>query len=660
MANKYRVPVLGHFCWQEPVKSMGLNAAPTSGRVKGDRYIVAPDTPENGDPWSGHANEIAWFDGADWNFDAPDNGWKCFVDNLETFFTYDFSESSWIKEQLSTLVLGLPTDGIFTDGLLDFSSETSGTNAIDDINEVLKDIAPPNAESLSGKVLVDNVSFVSGKLPTGLPADYYVGVTANGATINTIIHQNNLTLSSPDTNKCFNWGDKGFLKVKHIDGVAAIAEVAILDIPANFVEPDPGNPRAETQTLSLWDNPGTGDTPTDAIIPFHDTTAVGTLQVLSCGGYKGELGTTPIFNMWQKMTARINVTTLPAGYNGFKLAHDGLSSDQESAQYDVYYDNNTDVLSFSVPPTIVEKAINSSKYISGVRYYSSGDTFDVAFTGNNLFKNCYSASMLARHKFEACSANTDIPPSGSYDVNDTLPVTGVVTINRGSYYDLDTRLTAYLYHPWKTQLSLETPSENRMVCTYDNVSTDVAESFRDENHRLDPASDYDSAILLPGSITGQWNSQNPLAASDALVYNQRVQLAAIDLSGNLPIGPNYTVGRDVVQQYCRAFYKNEANSNVSLTLTNLNIANIGEVGNGDVNVEIKLPTQTGWLDAGKAYSSALFTGIDGDGCKTPASTGSILSLTFGTFTTANSGQMIIVRITFRNTNQSITALSVNW
>lgn len=667
--TKYRVPVLETFCWQEPVIRMDLNVAPGSGMAKGDRYIVASGA---SDDWAGHENDIAWWNGSAWEFDSPENGWKVFNNGFdgatnddESFYRYDLTDLAWVKDQLAAFELGTPSDGSLSDGLLDFTTETPAVDAIDEINEVLKDVAPPDAESLAGKVLTDNVSWVSGKFPTGLDNDYYQGeiggtaVGANNILVTKIIHQNNLRLQTPDTNKCFNKGDSGLLIVKHTDGETAEADVATLDIVANFVEPAPGSPREPTQTLTNWNETGDGDACTNGEVDFSNTTAVGNLKILSCGGYTGEDGLTPIFNMWQKMTAEINITTLQPGYNAFKLVHD-LPADQESELYEVWYDNNTDALSFSVSPTIVFNAYHGTnvKYISGVRYYTDGDTFDVAFTGANLFKNCYRTDVVARYRFEACNADINIGPNPTHHVDDTFAVAETVTINRSNYYDLDARLTAYLFHPWKTLSGVQTSSENRMVCTYGSVSTDTYEYFRDENHRL-LVEDYDT---VPGNIIGQWTSANVLINGNALVYNQRVQYPNVNLTGSLPVGPNYSTGFTGDQVYCRAFYKNESNSGVGLTLNGINVnTDIGEVGSGNINVEVKLPGNSHWLDAGKDYNIVTFDpDVDGSGCKEVASTGSFLSITFGGRYTVDSGNMIIVKITFRNTTSSITSMNVDW
>lgn len=69
--SQYRVPVLEQYAYQPAVISQTLNTPPGSP-VKGDRYIVGA-APTGA--WAGKALQIAWYDGAAWQFDAPAAGW---------------------------------------------------------------------------------------------------------------------------------------------------------------------------------------------------------------------------------------------------------------------------------------------------------------------------------------------------------------------------------------------------------------------------------------------------------------------------------------------------------------------------------------------------------------------------------------------------------
>lgn len=87
MAWTYRVPVLETFSWQEPVISIA--DSPSSFR-KGDRFIVGQN-PIN--EFTGHTNDIAWFDGTDWKFDVPSDGHTLFI--ISESLQYQFVNGEW-------------------------------------------------------------------------------------------------------------------------------------------------------------------------------------------------------------------------------------------------------------------------------------------------------------------------------------------------------------------------------------------------------------------------------------------------------------------------------------------------------------------------------------------------------------------------------------
>lgn len=86
---EYRVPILEQFEFQQPVLDKDLSTPPASP-AKGDRYIVA--TGGSGD-WDGKDDNIAWYDGAAWQFDAPREGMLVFVDDEKKHYRY--RNSAW-------------------------------------------------------------------------------------------------------------------------------------------------------------------------------------------------------------------------------------------------------------------------------------------------------------------------------------------------------------------------------------------------------------------------------------------------------------------------------------------------------------------------------------------------------------------------------------
>jgi len=526
--------------------------------------------------------------------------------------------------------LGLPTDGTYLDGLLPFDGSTLTADAVDAINEVLTNLAPDPPDSLAGTNLVGNRTMYTGKLPSGLSNSWYQDGESAGDTISRVIIQDSIILSSANPSTRFRNGNEGTLVASHREGAGGLATVAILDIESNFDDSVLG---PNLQDLSTWDTQGIGDPCTDAVVNF--TNGKGNLEVTRCGWHND-------FDAWQRMNARFNVSNLDEGYNSFRMTH-SIPPDESTNIYKLWYDDDTNALSFSTLPSISEGVISSNKYLSGVKYYSLGDTFIVSYVGEHVYKKCYHVSNVSKYTFDGSSEQT-VNPVGVPSVSGSISASGTVTIDQPNYYSLDARLTASLYHPWKSTVSQSSPSANMLVWTYGNVSTDLIEYFRDENYRL-PNGSYDS---VPGSITGVWDSTQTLSNGEALVYNNKSQYPNVDFTSTLPAGnPDYTLGFSGDQHYFRAFYDSNAHSNVTFDMNGL--SHLSASGTGNLNLHIKLPSQTGWLDAGVPYNAAIFTGIDGDGCQV-SKTSSSITLTFGTFSTAFSGYMVILRATFRNTS----------
>lgn len=82
---KYRVPVLETFSFQPPVLDKDLTAPPATPS-KGDRYIVGGSA--TGD-WATHDKDIAYYDGAAWQFDTPAEGWITWVSDEDLFYKHN-------------------------------------------------------------------------------------------------------------------------------------------------------------------------------------------------------------------------------------------------------------------------------------------------------------------------------------------------------------------------------------------------------------------------------------------------------------------------------------------------------------------------------------------------------------------------------------------
>jgi len=521
-------------------------------------------------------------------------------------------------------VLGIPADGTYSDGLLSFTPVTQVRNAIDDLNEVLSYLAPSPPAALSG-TLTDNITTYSGKISVNTLnlIDYSAGDTA------VVSYNAALTLTAPNSTK-FDEADIGTLACYMDDAL-----VESYDLAAAFVEGE----RAGAQSYP------------------PDESATGYVDVLTAGWYND-------FPMWQKGTARLQIgatygnSDMAGGEHNFTMKH-GSDATNETQ---LYYDPESGRPYSVETPTIAENS-KVVRYLSGVQFYTTDATFDVSGSCDRVFEYTYIDSPI---RFTMTGINTlDMAwVDASVDnVHSPIPywddVLGffskTITINDANEISLDARLTVNPRDPKGSGTTIQTASANRLIDTYGTNSTTVRDYFNDENRRQ-PSGSFDT---VPAGVTGQWDSTAVLTDGNAQVVSGQVIYPVTNWSsGYLPAQGGSTDYSGFVEEqvYFRTMYESGAPHFAgSLKITGIVWADLGV----DVDLELRLPTETGWLDMSVAYNAGSFTGAHGDGVMTSYSQlGDVLTInwTVGSKTTANSGYMYIVRILMKNMNEPITEL----
>lgn len=526
-----------------------------------------------------------------------------------------------------------------------------GTYTHQQIDVILADLAPADAESLDGKALTVNGSLpmYTGYLSAGGPS-YEAGYGA-GSQVSYIVRTASFSLRTPNTSTAINLGDQGALRVK-VNGV----EQDSFDLAAVFNQDEKNGNQSYPATAA-------------------GTSTGGMIDIVSVGKYNN-------FRAYQKVVADVilSAAALSEGYNSIQLVHD-LSSDQNSALFKVFWDTDSGANPSASTPTVQIDTLSSSKWLSGVRYLSTNDWISVGVVGSNLFNNVYAATPLSLSNFtgvptfnvppaDAAVTGLSNPPAKGQTMTVTakrlqLTTTGVCNWN--------TRLTCTPSDPYGNYTATTSASQNMLVSTYADgaagSSDDRNEYFRDEYYRLPLTFDSSSTSA---TLTGQWNSQTALTSGNAQCYfdstgtSHALVYPAINFSAAgvyLPAQTaNYT-GFTGNQQYLRGFIPTSNKTSVALTLGGVT-AGIGVLGTGDINVEIKLPTQTGWLDCASPYSSAAGVVSDGLGCLSgsPVVGGgnTTLNLTFGGKTTGDSGGRMYLRITLRNSARTVKSVTTNW
>ena len=577
-------------------------------------------------------------------------------------YRWNNNTSSWeaITSTFSLTVTEIDNDPIGTDIDKLVFVQPEDSVYIDQTNNIAY-IGPPEApKSLdSQSLIISGTTLYTGRLSQS-NVNYKSGDPA-GSLVNYIIRDGVFVVNTPDTSERCDFGDEGTLVV-YLNGTA----IATADLAANFSESN----REGNQDISSYNSQGTGDSMTSGVVGFvGSASGKGNLTILSVGMYNN-------FKFYQKWTARINFTDASIfrqGYNEIYLAHEGISPVQNSNKLDIFYDSDTGYdPSISVSPTITEDT-PVYKNLSGVKFYTTGSSWDLDLAAIDCFDNVYHSSNapLELYGWPGMSTTTiaynDSHVSGVSsppDIGETMTVSNWNLVQGPGGDSLDARITVRPRDPYGTYTAVQTPSDSIIISACSNNSTSLVEHFCDENYRLKNGS-YDT---IPSAITGQWDSTQSLSSYDSgnglEVYNNELYFPTLDFSGTLPSGnPDYSsLASETNKIYIRAFKDTSAShSNGILRITGISKT---QLYNRDIRVYIKAPTQTGWLDLTRDYNFATFTGADDDGCWVgrDVQTNSDFNFTLGTFGTEDSGYMIIVKIVYPDSSAPRVSLLeiTNW
>jgi hypothetical protein len=520
-----------------------------------------------------------------------------------------------------------------------------------EIDIILSDLAPSDAQSLEGQPLdiQSGLTLFSGKLSESSTASYKTGDGA-GETVDYISRNSSFSLRTPSPSTLMNKGDSGFLRL-YINS----SLVDSFDLGSAFNE-------GEREGSQSYPGTAAGTSPNGMII------------ITSVEKYNN-------FRAYQKVNARIDISSaddLIEGYNSIQLVHD-LPEDQSSSVFDIFYDNDAGADPSLGSASLSLGTASSSRYLSGVRYLTLSDTVLLSVTGNRLFSNTHHSSPIRITGLAGLSATSISPADSSVsgvsnppEKNETMVVSNkVLSLNVANVSSSNSRVTCTPRDVYGSYSNSVSPSQGLLVSTFQDgnsgQSSNSTEYFTDEYYRLPLNSDFDSTN---DTITGQWDSQSILTngnaqcffASDgsahALAYPQE------DFTTNFV--PSQTADYSSFsgdQIYVRAFLPSSNKTSILVTLHGIS-GGIDQVGSGDFNVEVKLPTQTGWLDGGKPFSSSAGVDNDGDGCLSGSisySNGNAsFTLTFGGKTTGDSGDRAFIRLTLRNSNRTVESITTNW
>lgn len=176
---QFRVPVLEHFSWQEPIKDKDLSSDPASP-AKGDRYIVAS---VGTGLWVGSTNTITWFDGTDWKFDVASEGWRTWVQDEDLFYTFDGTSWAAIGESdMLRSVYDTDTSGIVDKAETVDDGAGSASTAVqvkDAVDKAHTSGSETQVGDVSGTVGANVVDTVGGKTAADIASTVNASHTQN-------------------------------------------------------------------------------------------------------------------------------------------------------------------------------------------------------------------------------------------------------------------------------------------------------------------------------------------------------------------------------------------------------------------------------------------------------------------------------------------------
>jgi hypothetical protein len=542
------------------------------------------------------------------------------VGNNQIQISADFSVTLEGASNATFIALGNSTDG-----LVGFNTNETVYTAINTFDSIFSEIAPSNALPLNA-LSVSGYTPFSTKLSiidaesVTYPPGYSFG------TVYTPVSKGDGTfiIANTPSQTTFNFADRGFLQL-YINNTNRDT----LNLGARF------NP-AEKSGAQSW--PVTNGFGTNGIFDMVSVEKYG-------------------ISTWQKGLVNVIVSNqlLRNGFNSFYIVHSNATFTRVSQSNVVYYDWSPATQTHHA--VTITNQINSTNWLSGIAYASNFNVI-VGATISNLFKNTYrdtdtieftSAFTGIGTRVFGMNANfisgVTIPPTNTQ----TLSINSATLSSTGQYSAVVVPVNLRSRNGYGDIVTTSQTFSNYLVNSFSQVQdSNNIELFNNEYRRLPNNFNFNS---FNDSIAGVWTSTAPLVngqlQQSVFGYNENhLVYPQINFTSGFspPQTANYS-GFSGTQIYYRAFTTDLTVQNVDLLLTgNFGVSDIDTVGNGALNVEIKLGDATRtWKDAQVAVL------LGGARREFPQAAGGVLTLrlTFGTDSISQFGGRFYVRISYR-------------
>lgn len=530
--------------------------------------------------------------------------------------------------------LGTPTDNGLSNGAVPLTTTTKVTDAVDKLNEILGKLVPtapsnfPAGQTLSLSSTSSTALLASGAVPDNTSGGTLPAVA--GASVTRV------TSSTVSSNIIGDNGTTGFVGPGDSGTVQAIVNGTVADS------------QAMTGGVSK---------------------ASGVLRISNDVAYPAA---TPGF--WYSFRSQIVGATATQGWNRLALNDTASGATKTNDLYFVQ-DNLTAVPVVS-SGTVAQSAAGTLAYSSSVPHYNTGGSLISSFTATNISGETYSSgnilsfapsagSIFATQGFAAGAGGLANPVARQTTTFNASNLT--INLNATNVF-ASGRVTATATNPngsgsatfGPTILVMNGNQAGKMyemavpVSINVNGGPAVTTAQRVIMGNGDNPSDDKSSLT-----TGDWNSSAALNAWDATVVAGVLQNDVTNYSTYLPAGPNLTTQN--ATQYVTFFFRRTAVSKFNIAVTGTYSGMwVKAVG----LTEQYTSSANGWYNMGVAYSGAGYPGDQGGangslGCALGgvASGSGSFTATFGTLSSTNATNNIIMVRFKLAANQSISALS---
>jgi hypothetical protein len=548
-------------------------------------------------------------------------------------------------------ILNFPADHTFLDGLFQFTPKTKISDAIDEINEALKDLAPAEATTLRGNLILNNV-YKSGYLSNNIPNDFNIKDFKNGKFINYIVLNEKINCELPKQGVYekgkqqlqFGKADEGEINLLLND-----ENILSVSLKNAFYEPS----RDIDGAIQGYDYPIeqklviNGEEKIIEVNPnkdkFKDENEKGELIISKVEKYNN-------FKKFQRGEGRFSVGLIK-GENALKVIHkDVLGGPYETKELKVFYEPKGDEIELNLNNL---KIIGNKKYLSGIGFLNNNIKVSFDLDIKNLFKYTYYLNpikiklpyMIEKEENWKNDASNlkdkDIP---NYD--DELKFENYVLNYDANNVQME-GIIVNIKAERPTDIKSISETLNVLIDTKQKTSENYVENFDDEYYRLSQNIDFDNTDEIKNNINN-WKSDEKLGDTDAQVYLGKL-IKAKDKFGDI----DYTNNVNNNQVYIRPFIFDKPSSNGKIKIITEN--NLGQ----DFDLYMKIPGVTGWLDLSKYFDVEDFDKNyknDGTGCATEINkkfNEINVKWTIGTHSLNESDNMYLIKIVIKEKNTEI-------